>query len=160
MWPQIVARLGPPISTQAYRIYNWLRGESFLPEDMRFTGAMYHFSPELLWQWIDGDVENRAWYAAMFVPKELHHDPNRTCFAREVLARYGDRDDVRRNLSANFETEGWSGPESAHCEAVKRDLEEFAWGETDPKVLRWINDHIRGLDWRIEQANIREEREY
>ena len=160
MWTQIAERLGPPITNQAYHIYNWLRGDKLPSEQQSKVGALYYFPPELLWQWIDADVENRAWYAAMFVPKELHHDPDRICFAREILVRYGSRDDVQRNLTANYSTESWMGPASSHHEGVKQTLLKFASNETDPNVLRWIKDYVKDLNCRIEQATIREEREF
>ncbi len=40
-------------------------------------------------EWVDEDVENRAWHLASFVPNNLFREEGKVCLAREVLVRYG-----------------------------------------------------------------------
>ena len=94
----------------------------------------------------------------IYIPKMLFREKNRVCWAMEVLIRYGEREDVRRNLRANFSSEGWIGSESLHYQNKKQWLLEFAEGEEDKNIRLWIDEYVDGLDRRIEQAKIDEER--
>lgn len=114
---------------------------------------------EEVWRWVDADIEKRAWYVASFVPPLLFRTPEKLCLAREVLVRYGDREDVRGSLMANFSTEGWTGPESLHYEKKKQRLLDFRKEEQNEKVRRWIDGYVAALNKQIEQAKVREERE-
>jgi hypothetical protein len=93
------------------------------------------------------------------VPKSLFREAGRICLAREVLARYVDRDDVKNEMMANFSTEGWRGPESSHLSGKKEDLLNFKQGETNKNVRRWIDEYIGILDREIKRARVREERQ-
>jgi hypothetical protein len=157
VWKAITKYIGPPVDSRAYHITHWLRGDHF--DTRGETGALSLIPLDAIWEWADEDVERRAWYLASFVPKQLFRKEMVSCLAREVLVRYGSREDVRRNLGANFSSEGWSGPESLHLKAKRRELLEFKKGETDANVKRWIDEYVDGLNWRIERARIREERE-
>jgi hypothetical protein len=147
VWEEVAALLGPPIDSRAFHIRQWLRkgGLTLLPQSA-------------LWQWIDADIEKRAWYAAMLVPTVLTRSGNEGSWARELLVRYGNRKDVRSNLHANFGTEAWSGPESSHYESKKRLLEDFRRGESDANVTLWLDEAIDSLEHRIADARLREER--
>jgi hypothetical protein len=149
VWKEISEHLGPPIDSRAFHLRQWLR-----------DGGLMAFTPTALWKWIDADIENRAWYAATLVPSVLFHSTSDVCWARELLVRYGDLQEVRNNLHANFNTEGWVGPASQHYETKKRALEEFKRDETNPNVLLWIEEAIASLNHQIEQAHIQEEREF
>ncbi len=131
----------------------WLRGEGFFGKEG--IGALELIPLERIWEWVDGDVKNRAWYLSSFVPKALFREERRVCMAREVLVRYGDREDVRRNFSANYSTEGWSGSESLHHQEKKQRLLAFKAGEDDQRVIRWIDEYVQSLDYQIERASIK-----
>jgi hypothetical protein len=148
-WRLTAQRLGPPIDSRSFRIARWLR-----------DGALMFMLPTEVWSWIDGDISSRAWYAATFVPPRLEHQTTEICWARELLIRYGDRKDVRQNLHANFSTGSWWGPETTHHQGNKQMLENFRKGETDANVLRWLDEAIERLDYRIEEAQVREERRF
>ena len=148
--------IGPPIDTQAFYIREWLRGEDRF--DREANGALSLFPPESIWQWVNEDIENRAWYVATLVPKSLWRENARVCLAREVLVRYGNRDDVLRTFSSNYSTEGWRGSESLHHLETKRELLEFRKEEIDPNVIRWIDQHIYWLEKDIKRAEMEEER--
>ncbi|HET8579886.1 MAG TPA: hypothetical protein VFL31_02725, partial [Nitrospiraceae bacterium] len=156
-WLLIAAQLGPPIDSRAFHIKEWLRGGEFYAEGP--SGALSLVPPEEVWRWVEADVEKRAWYVASFAPPLLFKTPEERCIAREVLIRYGDREDVRGSLMANFSTEGWSGPESLHYEKKKQGLLDFRKEEENERVRRWLDEYVAGLDKQIEQAKVREERE-
>jgi len=62
-------------------------------------------------------------------------------------------------LIANFSTEGWSGPASAHYQEKKQWLLDFKKEETDTNVKLWIDEYVKDLQWQIDHAKVREERE-
>lgn len=156
VWERVTRYLGPPIDGRAYHLKSWLRGDEYYPSGER--GILPLIPLRDVWQWVDKDIEERAWYLASFVPKQLFRRQEEVCLAREVLVRYGGQEDVRNELMANFETEGWSGPESAHLAAKRQMLLEFSKGEANANVKRWVDEFVGSLDRRIEQAKIEEER--
>jgi len=156
VWEEIAKRLGPPIDSRAFHITQWLRGDEFSRE----KGGVLQLIPlRKLWEWVDEGIPKRARYLASMVPKILFREVGRICLAREVLARYGDRDDVKNEMMSNFSTEGWRGPESSHLRGKKEDLLNFKQGETNRNVRRWIDEYIGIVDREIKRARVREERE-
>jgi hypothetical protein len=149
VWSAVAALLGPPIDSRAFRVRTWLR-----------EGGMSAMRRDDFWRWIEADVENRAWYAASFVPPYLVSASGTPSWSRDILVRYGDRKDVRSNLHSNFATESWSGPASAHYDARKRSLEAIREEETEPNVRRWLDEAIDSVARRIEQERIWEERQF
>ena len=124
-------------------------------------GALTFIPREKIWEWIDGDVEDRAWYFAYrLVSKTLSAEEWQNSLVRAFLVRYGDREDVRRNLSANYSTEMWKGLRSLHFEAKKDKLLRIQVNEDDKNVKRWLDDYIQRLEEEIEHARIDEEREF
>jgi hypothetical protein len=111
-----------------------------------------------VWSWIEGDLEKRPWYVASLVPPTLPGDVGH-CSARELLLRYGGREDVRRNLRANFSSETWSGPASQHYDEKRRWLASVRVNESDGNVLRWIDEYAELLEHQVAQARIEEERD-
>jgi hypothetical protein len=106
---------------------------------------------------VDEDEDTRARYLASFVPKDLFREEGKVCLAREVLARYGHREEVRQGFSANFFAGGWTGPTSLHLQKQKENLLHFREGESQENVLRWVDEYISSLDRQIEREKIREE---
>jgi hypothetical protein len=157
VWRRIIRYLGPPIDIRAFHIKDWLNGEMSFGTNR--TGALSIFPLEEIYEWVDDDVEKRAWYLASFVPKELFRSKDKPCIARELLIRYGHREDVKSNLMANLSSEGWSGPGSTHYQDKKRILLEFKKGETEENVIRWVDEYIASIDREIKRETIREERE-
>lgn len=148
LWADMARYLGPPIDSRAFRIKHWLRER-----------ALSMVPPQLVWDWIDEKIDDRAWYAAGFVPPLFPGDPTKVS-ARELLRKYGSRDDVRRNLIANFYSEGWSGPASAHYQGKLDALRQQAVDETDPNVLRWVTEYEHSLASQVERERKQEEREF
>ncbi|MCP4685661.1 MAG: hypothetical protein GY867_09470, partial [bacterium] len=79
IWARITEYLGPPISRQAYAIREWLRGEAWWGRECEREGALSFIPTGVVWQWVDADVENRAWYLSSFVPKELFREKDKVC---------------------------------------------------------------------------------
>ena len=157
VWAAVARFLGPPMDARAYHIKDWLRGnDAFQPEA---GGMLATFPLDKVWEWVDGDLDQRAWYLATLVPPSLFREEGKPCLARELLIRYGDREDVRRNLMANFSTEGWMGSESAHHQRKRDRLLGFAREDPDERVKRWLDEYVSYLDKQIKRAAIREERE-
>jgi len=156
VWQATTKYLGPPLDKRAFHLKNWLSGDSSF--GTKRTGALPLFPLEEIFKWVDKDIEKRAWYLASFVPKELFISEGKKCFAREVLIRYGKREDVRINLMANFSSEGWSGNASTHFQTKKKSLLEFKKMESEEIVIKWLDDYVARIDHDIENAKIREER--
>jgi hypothetical protein len=156
VWRIATKYLGPPIDTRAFKIKTWLHGEGLFENS---EGVLSLVPLEELWAWVDADVEKRSWYLANFVPKTLTREHGKVCLAREVLIRYGAREDVRHNLEANFSSEGWTGPASQHYAQKKKGLLDFREGEENPNVKRWIDDYVESIDRQMEHAQAEEERE-
>ncbi|MEO5928252.1 MAG: hypothetical protein ABIO72_06000 [Patescibacteria group bacterium] len=157
VWHTVTKRLGPPIDSISYHLSHWLRGEGGFGREIYRPISL--FSVDDVFSWVEEDAGKRAWYIASFVPNYFFRTEGQVCWAREVLVRYGDREDVRRNMAANFSTEGYSGPASMHYEARKKELLDFDKGETDRNVKEWIHEYVKYLDERIESERLDEERD-
>lgn len=159
-WDMISERLMGKLNIHAYSISRWLSGSfrSFTHQGNALS-PLRHVPTERIWQWVDGDIEDRAWKIALVVPKDLFHSAERKCLARELLAMYGDREDVQSNFAANYGTGGFAGPESAYIMSVINSLNEFKKSEKNPNVLGWVEKYVESLRGYIKQAEIREEYE-
>ena len=77
---------------------------------------------------------------------------------RGLLIHYGEREDVRNNLCANYTTETYWGPASLHYEEKIRKLLDIKNCEDDWNVTRWIDEFVEQLKRDVEQAKVEEER--
>ncbi|MBI1930428.1 hypothetical protein HYR99_40025 [Candidatus Poribacteria bacterium] len=158
VWRRVTQYLGPPRDTRAFYLTRWLQGDQLTPE--KSESPLTLIPLETIGEWVDEDAEKRARYFARFVPKTLSPEEWKTCLARKVLVRYGQREDVRNSLMANFSTEAWAGPLSLHEQEKKQKLLDLMKGEDNENVKRWIDEYVSFLDRQIEQAKIDEEREF
>jgi hypothetical protein len=156
LWESIKKFIGPPLDSRAFNIRLWLRGENL--SDDAGVSALGFIPPQRIWQWVEEDIEDRPWSITSCVQKGFFRSDTRICFAREVLVRYGDREDVRNELFSIFATGSWSGPASEHYQKVKDDMLNFKKDETDANVRRWIDEYVSYLDKDIERAKHEEER--
>lgn len=149
-----------PMDKRVMRIKFWLDdGNLHFGKDIDNENCAVPF--EDLWEWIDADVEKRAWFVAWFVPKNIRYSENDSPVAREILIRYGERDDVRRNLAANFGTTGViTGHFSNYYQNRLQEFVSIREKEDNPKVLKWIDDYIERLTLDMESSRIEEEREF
>lgn len=159
VWEQISVYLNPPYDARAFGITNWLRGEQFTFGAEVVPGPIVIFPIDLIWQWIAGDVNQRSWYLATFVPPILHRQPSKICWARELLVKYGNLKAVRDNLHANFGTGSWSGSASQYFAGKREKALDFRRDETDPNVLKWLNEYIDALERDIQRYEMSEERD-
>lgn len=164
IWKRVLRYLdSQDYSSRKLALERWLReGSSSDREEAK--AALLHIPNELIWEWIDADVENRAWYvAANLVPKVLSLEKWGDSLVRKFLVRYGGRDDVDRNLIGNYLTESFSGPTSLHYEGKKHTLlcikkGEISHGEDNQNVIHWIDTFVNSLEEEIGRARIEEER--
>ena len=159
VWKHVSKRL----EKRDFFLENWLKeGDSRKPVPTTDeSGALTFIPREKIWEWIDGNVEERAWYFAYkLVPKTLSAETWPNSLVREFLMRYGDREDVRRNLSANYGTDMWKGLRSLHLETKRDKLLRINEREDNGNVKRWLNAYIERLEENIEHARIDEEREF
>ena len=159
VWKHVSKRL----SEYDFFIESWLKDGNSADdwETGEEKGALTLIPPEKIWEWIDEDVENRAWYFAYkLVPKTLSVDEWPNSLVRAFLIRYGQREDVRRNLSANYSTEGWKGELSLHLETKREKLIDIKALENNANVKRWLDGYIDDLEADIAHAKIEEEREF
>ena len=72
VWKQVSKLLEDQIDfSRAVALEQWLREGGFLGKKER-KGALTLIPQEKIWEWVDKDMENRAWYVAYrFVPKTL-----------------------------------------------------------------------------------------
>ena len=140
-------------------IGRWLR-EADISDTKKEKGAFNLFPREIIWEWVDENVENRAWdIASEFVPKTLLIGEWKNSLARDILIRYGDREDVRRTLISNYLTENFSGPCSLHYSKKLQKLQTIKNSDDNENVKQWINGFIDVLKDSIVRAEIEEERE-
>ncbi len=147
-------------SSKKFALEQWLReGSSWGREETR--PALLHVPHELIWDWIGDDPEYRAWYFAnRLVPKTLSATEWKGSLVQGLLIHYGEREDVRNCLCANYTTETYWGPASLHYEEKIRKLLDIKKCEGDRNVIRWIDEFVEGLKKQIEHEKVREEREH
>jgi len=157
IWQKLIKHLDPPYDKKAFYLKEWLKG------NMQFgsadSGALELFNIEDIWKWVDEKPDERAQFLAHCVSPVLFHSADKKCLARELLARYGSRDEVRDSFSSNYSTESWSGPASIHYMTKKKVLLDFKKDEKDENVIKWIDEHLGILEQDIERAKIAEEKE-
>ena len=77
----------------------------------------------------------------------------------EILEKYGDQKGVLSSLSANFGSEGFSGPSSVHYAKKVEKVKTFAEHHKDsPNVQVWANKIAAQLNAQVQDARLREER--
>ena len=137
----------------------WLRKGNSLPREKR-KGALTLIPHEKIWEWVDEDIENRAWHLTTFVPKTLSVEEWETSLMREILVRYGTQNDVRNSLMEIYSGDGWHGPTSLHFDRKKENLLCIKASENSENVKQWIDEFVRGLNEHIEYEKIDEERRF
>ena len=146
--------------SRAASLEQWLREGNSSGREER-TGALTLIPRKKIWEWVDENIENRAWYlAGRLVPKTLSAEEWKTSLMREILVRYGTRNDVRSILMEIYSGEGWHGPTSLHFDQKKEKLLCIKADEDNEDVKQWIDEFVEGLDEHIEYAKIEEEREF
>ena len=112
-----------------------------------------------VFDWIAEDPESRASDLAQAVPKTIGRD-GKGAWARELLDRYGHRQDVRRRLLSHFWADSWCGNASDHYRSKRQKTRAWLDGETSIRVREWLEEHIDCLSRDIERAEVDEERSF
>ena len=145
------------IDSLGFHILQWLRGDQHIG-GKSVDGALLSIPREAIWNWIDEAPDPRAYMIAHYCPKEIERKDGGPSFALELLERYGDHEEIRRAMSANFHSEGWMGPASAHYQGKLTHVEEMLRTEKHPNVRIWLVNEADLLRQQIRHEEINEER--
>lgn len=156
VWPAIARRLTDRLrEAGTWRMLNWLRGgRATYGADV--TG-MDVLPPALVFDWIDGDIEERAPVMAQNCPPMVSKPNEPPSFARQMLERYGALNSVRVGLHANNFTESWSGPASEHYRHKLEALQTHLDVETNENVKAWLLEQKERLEHSVEWETEREQ---
>ena len=160
IWKQVSGLLkSQGHSSRTIALEKWLReGASWGREEAK--AALLHIPHELIWEWIDEDTENRAWYfAERVVPKTHSVKEWKASLVREFLVRYGSQEKARHSLMSNYLSGVSFGPASSRYQAKKEKLLQIKDIDDDEIVTRWIGEFVAGLEAQIGRETRREERE-
>ena len=122
----------------------WLREGGFSERETA-KPALTRMPRQKIWEWVDVDTKNRAWYLTPCVPKPLSPEEWRTSLAREVLLRYGNQKEVRGALIRNYLTDTWHGPPSVHYREKQDYLSKIRNIEDNEDIIDWIDEFVEGF---------------
>lgn len=156
-WAIIAERLGKEDDT-AYHLAQWLEPRSGFGSTPR-TGPLSLMDPNDVLSWVDIKPTERAPFIMRACPKALSPNEGGN-LTRELLIRYHNIDGVSSALQCNFGSEGWSGKASEHHRKQRDEMRNWLINEHAGPVIRWIEGYIDYLGRRIDQEEMREERDY
>jgi hypothetical protein len=154
-WQMASQYIKPPVNARGLAIARWLRGN--MSSSAADRSPMRHIARKDVLLWIEADPGPRVAYVANMRPKDLTHEGWRDSLIRELLCRFGDSNEVRSALVANFVTCAWTSSVGGHYAAQKDILMQLISGETNPNALRWLNDAVAATESKLEAAEIEEE---
>jgi hypothetical protein len=155
-WRCVAERLETGTMEDSWQIQSWL-GPGFSFGSGRIAGPIALFSCESVLEWVAAAPEERARLIARTVPKTLAREEGGT-LTRELLNRYGDREDVQGALYCHFCSESWHGSGAEHHRRKRDKARKWLEGETSLRVRNWIEEYIDGLSHSIAREEIEEER--
>lgn len=147
-WEIVSKHIKIPMDQKTFYIRGWLRDSKFL-----LTVPFVEIN-----KWIKTDIKNHAWFISYSSPLTLENNQNN--LLRELLIHYGERDDVRKNIIANLDTEMISGSTAMYYTTKKKIFEKFRESETHPNIINWADWYISILEKEIRREKDREEREF
>ena len=155
---KIISELMVSDSKNSYELIFWLRDRGGF-DDQTIHGAINRMPAQDIINWIKEDVENRLWLIREVLPKTLNEDEGGT-LTRLFIEEFCDDESIANGVCVHFHMGGWSGPESIYL-SQKRDAARPWLSEIhSPKIQVWLGKYIDYLNNRIEQCQIREEREF
>ena len=145
-------------SSRTLALEKWLRdGGSWGREETK--PALLRIHRKLIWEWIEGDIENRAWYfASRLVPTTHSVEEWKASLVREFLAYYGIHKEVKSSLMSNYLSGVSFGPASSHLQAKKEKLLQIKDIDGNENVTRWVDEFVAGLEAQTGWERMREER--
>src|SRR5262249_9163164 len=119
------------------------------------VGLLPLFPADVLWAWVDKNMEERAYWLGRAMPKTLDNYSARR-LTRDFIARYGNFESVQEAVAGNFAWRIYSGKESDYARHLRDEARSWLEAETDATVIRWIENYIASLGRDIERAEIDE----
>jgi len=157
-WRILASRINAVDGIHRYRLIDWLGPSVSFASDVT-VGPLTNFPMHSVFDWVAEDPECRARELIHVVPKSLARD-ELGGWARELLNRYGDQEDVRLGLLSHFRSGGWSGKASERYRRLRDEARAWLDEETSMRVRQWLGEYIECLSIDIERAEIEEEREF
>lgn len=93
-------------------------------------------------RWAEEDPDTRPAMLSRFIPPDF-------AVARDFVARFGGRTDVRDVVSEGFLQVEYSGSILSHYAGKRAQAMRLRDGEGDPNVRAWLGHHIGRIDGRI-----------
>lgn len=117
-----------------------------------------YFPPKIVLDWIAEDPDVRAAVILKYLPDRLYDDEGNTSLSREILAKYGASENVRRAMVISSESYSWSGSQYDALNKKIKCLENYRELDDNPNVLAWIEQMIEIFNEEMMQSHMREER--
>ncbi len=119
-------------------------------------GVLERMPADDVWAWIAEKPGERAAIVAHLADKNMSTDAT---LASRILGEYGDEEGVASAFFSEYVSGSWSGPASAHWDALAESLEAVAGRTALPKLRRWASESARSLRQMAERDRQREEEE-
>ena len=138
-------------------VIHWLADTGF--EDMPKPSAANYLPAEVVLRWIKEDPEQRQWLILEILPKTLDQETGGrlTCL---FIEEFCDDDRMANSLFGHFYTGGWTGPKSDYLSRKRDAARQWLSEISSVKIQSWLGKYIDYLNSLIEDAKIREEREF
>jgi hypothetical protein len=121
------------------------------------VGPIQYFPVDLLFSWVDKDIDERAYWLTRTLPRTLSRSPCES-IARSFLIRYGRSESVRRSLLDHFLLRSLCGNASDRYRSLTDEARLWLSAETNNLVAQWIEEYIEMLAAYIVWAEVDEER--
>lgn len=136
---------------------SWLGGGASLSE--KSIGALSLFPKDIVLAWVDKDPDKRASQIAYLIPHDFNHKEGESSWYATILDKYGNMQSVSSSISANFGTEGFSGPSSLHYANKVEKVKRFGELHRDSQNIQsWVNKIVKQLNVQVQNSRLTEER--
>lgn len=140
------------------KVIHWLADTR--SEDMPKPSAANYLSAEAVLRWVEEDRELRKWLILEILPKTLDQETGGR-LTRLFIEKFCDDDRVASSLFGSFYIGGvQTGPESDYLSRKRDAARRWSKEISSVKIQLWLGKYIDHLNGLIEDAKIREEREF
>ncbi|MCY3955946.1 MAG: XRE family transcriptional regulator [Nitrospira sp.] len=138
-------------------VIHWLADTGF--GDTTKPSAANYLPAEKVLRWLKKDPEKRQWLILEILPKTLDQETGGklTCL---FIEEFCDDDRMAGSLFVHFHMGGWTGPESNYLSRKRDAARQWLKEISSVKIRLWLGKYIDHLNGLIEDAQIREEREF
>ena len=119
---------------------------------------MSKFPRALIESWVKDDPDNRAALIVQCLPSELYDEDDMPTLTHDVFAAYSGRKGVQGEMRAITMSYAWFGKDSEMLTSRIETYEHYRTLESNPTVLRFIEEIISEFRENREEARLREER--